>query len=310
VQPGQFTVSAWAKFDNVSGYHFIVGNNRSVSNAGYGFLTNGNRLGCIMGGAAEVDGTVLTLTAGEWQHGAVTYDRSTSTMNFYRNGSRETKSCAYNILTETTNEFYIGADIRNFWYMAGYLDDIRFYNVALTESQVQSLANGSARYSSAPAITLAGAGLDVNGNLTLNSNLDVSASNYAINLFGKWLNSGVTFTPRSGTVTFDGTSGSGQITNYSQSFYNMTFNGSGTWALQDAMDVNNALTMTSGTLDLNDKNATVASLSGSTIDMQFHPTDVGALINGQIGKFQPEAERKNVSFEFPNEYFVDRLGKL
>ncbi|MCK4891636.1 MAG: hypothetical protein KAS78_03130, partial [Candidatus Pacebacteria bacterium] len=61
-----------------------------------------------------------------------------------------------------------------------------------------------------------------------------------------------------GTVTFDSTS-SQNITSNSKSFYNLTFNGSGgIWTPQDALDVNNNLTITTGTLASNDQAINIA----------------------------------------------------
>ncbi|MGH7198638.1 MAG: filamentous hemagglutinin N-terminal domain-containing protein, partial [Candidatus Omnitrophota bacterium] len=49
-----------------------------------------------------------------------------------------------------------------------------------------------------------GAATDIDGNVTITSGtLDVTASNFALTVAGNWSNSS-TFTPRSGTVTFDG----------------------------------------------------------------------------------------------------------
>ncbi|MFA6256700.1 MAG: hypothetical protein WCT29_00090 [Candidatus Paceibacterota bacterium] len=63
------------------------------------------------------------------------------------------------------------------------------------------------------------ANTDVNGNLTITAGtLDATASNYNINVAGNWSNSG-TFTPRSGTVTFDGTD---QTITGDTTFYNLT----------------------------------------------------------------------------------------
>ena len=67
-------------------------------------------------------------------------------------------------------------------------------------------------------LTLGGA-LDVNNNLRIQSGtLDVSTSNYAINLAGNFTNLD-TFTARAGTVTLDGTN---QIISGSTTFYNLT----------------------------------------------------------------------------------------
>jgi len=74
---------------------------------------------------------------------------------------------------------------------------------------------------------------------------------------GTWTNSaGENLT--AGTVTFDSTS-SQNITSGSKSFYNTIFNGTGgTWTPQDALDVNNNLTITTGTLASNDQAISVA----------------------------------------------------
>lgn len=85
--------------------------------------------------------------------------------------------------------------------------------------------------------------------------LDVTASNYAINVSGNWANAGM-FIAQLGTVTFNAASGTIQITpggtDENHDFYNITFNdaaGSATYQLQGALDVNNDLTITDGILD-------------------------------------------------------------
>jgi hypothetical protein len=80
--------------------------------------------------------------------------------------------------------------------------------------------------------TLAGA-IDVNGNLSIAGGvtLDVSASNYGVNLSGNWSNSG-SFSGQIGTVIFDGSAGQG-ITG-SNSFYNLTVNNAHASAYVDA----------------------------------------------------------------------------
>ena len=66
-------------------------------------------------------------------------------------------------------------------------------------------------------ITISGA-LDVDGNLTIIvGTLDVTASNYALNVAGNWSNND-TFTPQSGSVTLDG---SNQSITGSTTFYNL-----------------------------------------------------------------------------------------
>lgn len=81
---------------------------------------------------------------------------------------------------------------------------------------------------------------------------DVSASNYNITVGGNassttfWNNTGGTFTPRQGAVTFGTASGSssGKIKSNGQAFYNVIIAGT-TWTLSDAIDINGGLTINS-----------------------------------------------------------------
>jgi hypothetical protein len=100
--------------------------------------------------------------------------------------------------------------------------------------------------------------LDINGNLTIdNGILDVSASNYSINVAGNWTdNVDLTgFKERSGTVTFDGSAAKDLMT--SETFYNLVLNK--TYVGANALDiitgnivyVNNNLNVNDGTLRIN-----------------------------------------------------------
>lgn len=73
-------------------------------------------------------------------------------------------------------------------------------------------------------VTLSAA-VTANGTVTLTSGaFDVSASNFAITVGGNWANNGGTFTPRSGTVTFNSTAGAQAINGSAatQTFNNLT----------------------------------------------------------------------------------------
>ena len=78
--------------------------------------------------------------------------------------------------------------------------------------------------SSSPAAL--GADLDVNGNVTISNFNTFNSGGYNINVAGNWKNDG-TFTPGTGTVIFDGTSGTQTIGRFGeelkdQTFYNVT----------------------------------------------------------------------------------------
>jgi len=126
-------------------------------------------------------------------------------------------------------------------------------NVAQTISGVPAYGNLTLAATAAVTKTL-GAAVTINGNLTLNNlnTLDVSASNFGINLGGNWnAVTGSVFTPRSGVVTFNGT-GAQQIlgTLVTKTYYDVVLNKTSGTLLNTAgstttVNVNN-LTMTQG----------------------------------------------------------------
>ncbi|MCK4891526.1 MAG: hypothetical protein KAS78_02545, partial [Candidatus Pacebacteria bacterium] len=105
---------------------------------------------------------------------------------------------------------------------------------------------------------------DVNGNLTITAGtLDATATPYNINLAGNWSNSG-TFTPRSGTVTLDGTSQSilGNTT-----FYNLTKNVTSA----DTLTFGNSTTqIITGTMDLQGASGNLLSLRSDSTPTQWN----------------------------------------
>jgi len=105
-------------------------------------------------------------------------------------------------------------------------------------------------------LTISGSGtytldhnLDVNGDLTISAGtLDVKeGSDYDITVTGAWNTTGGTFVERSGTVTFDGSSGTHAITE-AGNFYDLTINGSGaTYTQSNNFTISGAMTVSNGT---------------------------------------------------------------
>ncbi len=132
-------------------------------------------------------------------------------------------------------------------------------------------------------ITL-GSNLDLNGDLVIdNGILDVSASNYQINIGGNWTNNVelVGFNERNGTVTFDGGSAKDIIT--SETFYNLvldkTYSGTLGLEVQDYVKVNNNLTISDGTMELNPSSlldilGDLTIASGACLNADDDPTTI------------------------------------
>src|SRR3989344_7031518 len=96
------------------------------------------------------------------------------------------------------------------------------------------------------------AALDVNDDLALTTGtLDVSGTNYGITVGGDWTDAGAgAFTEQGGTVTFDGTG----TLSANETFENVTINSGGTVTLGAALDLDDTLTLTAGTLDVSGTN--------------------------------------------------------
>jgi hypothetical protein len=74
----------------------------------------------------------------------------------------------------------------------------------------------------------------------------------------------MTWTTGTGTITFASTSNNRTITTANKTLRNVTFNGlGGRWALQDNLTLSSILTVTSGTLDLNNFNANTLTFTGT-----------------------------------------------
>ncbi len=100
--------------------------------------------------------------------------------------------------------------------------------------------------------------LTVSGNLTISAG-ELDTSTNSITVAGDWTDSTDTFEAQSNTVTLTGT-GNHTITTSGNSFYNLAINGSGgTYVLQDALTINNDLTITAGTLDASTSNCASVS---------------------------------------------------
>lgn len=131
--------------------------------------------------------------------------------------------------------------------------------VSLTKLRANAAGNtvryGSAGAQSIPNITFhhlstSGSGTKtlsasttLNGNLSIGNSttLDISTSNYSLNVAGNWTNSG-TFQSRFGTVTLNGSSAQMITKTGGETFNNLTLSGAGSKTLANAITLNGNLT--------------------------------------------------------------------
>jgi len=121
--------------------------------------------------------------------------------------------------------------------------------------------------------------LDIRADMTIvTGTLDVNSSgNYPINLEGDWSNTGGTFVARNGLVTFDDDApNSRTITTGGSAFYNLTFSPSNAstpdlvsrYILESGLDVDNDLSISSGTLDTNSAGNNAITVGGDWTNLQ------------------------------------------
>lgn len=204
-----FTMTAWVKADLPSVYCFrsLIYNGRSSNSNGAGLiLDDANHIRFSVSGMLSLD-TNIVVPQGAWTHVAAVGDASKQ-WRFYMNGvlvKGPVDLSGITMGTPTQSTTIGNAYVYGFEQpMEGQIDEVRFYNRALSADEIAAL--GSGYY---PNTVTLSQPLDVNGSLTLSdATLDVSdtacgGNSCPITLAGNWINNG-TFNPRSGSVTFDG----------------------------------------------------------------------------------------------------------
>lgn len=128
-----------------------------------------------------------------------------------------------------------------------------------------------------------GANVTINGNLSLTGGtLDASVSNYDMDVKGNWLNSGGTFTARSGGVTFSGAANQVVSSNGSD-FYDVTINNSDVTGitLGDDLTASNSITLTDGVISTGGFNVICTNTSASSVSGYSS----ASFINGNLRRY-------------------------
>jgi len=124
-----------------------------------------------------------------------------------------------------------------------------------------------------------GSAIITNGNLTIHSALDISLSNFAVNVKGNWVNNGA-FTQRNGTVTLSGGAAQTIGGTATTSFNNLVQNNSAGVSLAHAQNLIDSLTISSGTFTATGYDFTLVSDANNTARIAAIPS--GANFAGKI----------------------------
>ncbi|MEX2235377.1 MAG: fibronectin type III domain-containing protein [Cyclobacteriaceae bacterium] len=127
------SISAWAKTNTVSGFHWIVSYGTAATSSAMFIGQSGTQL---KGGGYANDLNVSNFWAvGVWHHLCLTYDGTTAKL--YADGTLIASGVkTWNL---ALSKAYIGRQVNDSEYWNGSIDDVRIYNTALSASQVQAL---------------------------------------------------------------------------------------------------------------------------------------------------------------------------
>ncbi|MFL5752690.1 MAG: beta strand repeat-containing protein, partial [Bacteroidia bacterium] len=118
-----------------------------------------------------------------------------------------------------------------------------------------------------------------NGNVTISSTFDVTASNFALNVAGNWSNTG-TFTPRAGTVTFNGTSAQTVFHSSTETFNILVFSGAGNKTQLGNFSASGNLTINAGSGALIGNGFNITLLGNWLDNSSFTPGSGTVTFNG------------------------------
>ena len=129
-----YTVGVWIKTASIAGgWRGLVDKSRNISPF-YGLWLSDGAL--YVAGGDNINGPAVTTG---WHHMAVVQDGPNSTRNLYVDGVSVASGSA--IAADGTGPLWIGGAAGVTEFFNGWIDDVRIYNRALSDSEVSALAN-------------------------------------------------------------------------------------------------------------------------------------------------------------------------
>ena len=142
----QITIEAWVRPTVRSNWDTIVMKPSGSSARAYALYSgnsNGNVAGTLRLGSTERTVTGALLTLNTWTHVAMTYNGSI--IRLYVNGTQVATRSASGSITTSGNALTIGGSSTFARWFAGTIDEVRFYNRALSQSEIQAGMNQTVR---------------------------------------------------------------------------------------------------------------------------------------------------------------------
>ncbi|GIV98404.1 MAG: hypothetical protein KatS3mg057_3061 [Herpetosiphonaceae bacterium] len=245
---GQITIAAWIKVDSFNkNWQAIITKGDSAWR-----LHRYNDRDTVAFGTSGLSNTDLesssSINDGQWHHIAAVYDGSRKSI--YIDGALDASVAASGSIATNDWPVLIGENAEmSGRHFDGQIDDVRIYNRALSEEEIANLGSGGQPDIVRATTTITNGPLEIEGDLLLNAGtLDVGINNYSINVAGNWINNGGHFTPRDGTVLFNGMNA--QEISAEPRFFNLTVSNTGT-SPDDSVVADSALAV-AGTLRVSD----------------------------------------------------------
>ena len=322
------TITASGDSWDVSGYLRITQGTMNIGTlSGNSLRAKGNSAIIIIeGGSLNVAGRICPTNAGG---NSYTYTQSGGTVVLNTIGSNSGTLAAFDMSYTLCTFVMSGGSIiirnktsnsKDYYNIAGTYNvtggTIQFGDASSSNNQIFTISSltdlpnvtvsNATSQTTKPTLKLA-SNINIKGNLTIMSGTTLDASynsgttSYDIALTGTWSNSG-TFTNRSKSVTFSGSTNQSISGSATTSFYNLTnTNSSSGLTLNRGIVVTNNLTMSGATADI--------FLNGYTIDLSSTGTIVGESntdrIYGSTGLITTTLAINN-----PNAYNVGGMGVM
>lgn len=138
-----FSVAYWVNPDAVGNHSHVAKGDNTNSGWIVGSISTNDTLAVIFGNGTTTttyNSTNNALTAATWQHVAVVYNRTESTLTMYVDGVVDTVHTGVVSMLDDSDGFAVGS-LGGSLYFNGLLDDVRIYGRCLSIEEVEFLHN-------------------------------------------------------------------------------------------------------------------------------------------------------------------------
>jgi len=147
------TIAAWINPSDVSAPYRSIVAKGAFWQRGYGVNLINGKLNFVKVGIGDVTSSVL-LSAGAWQHVAITWNAATSEVKFYLNGALAQTVIDASVVNAPldSDNLLVGLWLGGGSYFAGAIDELRIYNSILSETGILALYSLSAPPDTTPPL--------------------------------------------------------------------------------------------------------------------------------------------------------------